>query len=148
MRVIMVDPTLADKLWSAVKEYLPVGIDGCRLVEINDHFRFSRYHNHGGFPTHCDGKNYAQPRAKDYEGHVAESLLTLNIFLNDDFEGGETEFFHPPDETGTLRSRCKIEPLAGRAALFWADQLHRGNPVTAKGTTKYLLRADVMGIRE
>ena len=69
---------------------------------------------------------------------MGRSCLTLNIFLNDDFEGGETDFLF--DDKQTLRFSAK--PKAGRAMLFYSQQYHRGNKVT-KGE-KYLLRTDIM----
>lgn len=39
--------------------------------------------------------------------------MTLNIFLNDQFDGGETDFFY---ENKTKRLSAKPKP--GRAALF------------------------------
>lgn len=135
-RVIMVDQELADSLWKKIK---PILKDSCgrHLVEINDHFRYSRYHPGGSFPIHCDGKNFGVGRSGKFE-YALESVFTLNIFLNDDFEGGETDFFEEED------LRASIKPKPGRAALFIADQPHRGNKVIPGKRTKYLLRTDVM----
>ena len=63
--------------------------------------------------------------------------MTLNIFLNDNFEGGETEFLY---NNKTLRYSAK--PKLGRGALFDAQQYHRGNVVM--NGNKYLMRTDVM----
>ena len=140
MRVMMVDRTLADELFSRIKPYLPTTYNGYQLHYLNDHFRFSRYNKGGQFPLHMDGQNYDASRPHLTGGHSAVSLFTLNIFLNDDFEGGETDFYN---DASTKNLRYSVKPLAGRGALFWARQYHCGNMV--KTPYKYLLRTDVMG---
>jgi predicted 2-oxoglutarate/Fe(II)-dependent dioxygenase YbiX len=104
---------------------------GNQVTGLNDHFRFSKYHPGQQFGIHRDGIN------QDATG--ARSALTLNIFLNDDFEGGSTDFFHTRNEDDL---RFSVKPKPGRGALFFAQQYHCGRQVT-KGF-KYLLRTDVM----
>lgn len=136
MRVIMFDQELADRIWLRIKNLLPEEYDGYKLSHLSHRFRFSKYSEGGSFHIHRDGKNF------DFkDGEYYESLFTLNIFLNEDFEGGETDFFEQSRESITLRH--SVIPKTGRAALFWADQLHCGNTVT-KGF-KYLIRSSVMG---
>lgn len=148
MRVIMVDRQLSNLLWERIKPFLPMNRDSkyknYKLVYLNDYFRFSRYREGGKFPLHCDGKNYDASRPQESEGYSTESLFTLNIFLNDGFEGGETDFF---ENNNDITLRTSVKPKAGRGALFWANQYHRGNTVksTDKAEFKYLLRTDVMG---
>lgn len=129
-RVIMTDKKLADHLYNKYKNIIPEYIDGERVVGINDHFRFSKYHIGGKFDIHLDAFN------TDSNGNI--SRLTFNIFLNEDFEGGETDFYE--DDAKTLR--CSVKPKTGRGALFYSQQYHCGNKVT-KGN-KYLIRTDVM----
>lgn len=139
-RVILIDKNLADMLFERIKNSLPENLEykGFKLLYLNSHFRFSKYRAGGSFPLHCDGTNLDKDRA-DEHGETM-SLFTLNIFLNDDFDGGETEFFNR--HRGKYVSRYIAKPKAGRAALFYANQLHRGNKV--KTPYKYLLRTDVM----
>lgn len=144
-RVIMIDRNLADDLWNRIRTLLPERINNYKLVYLNDHFRFSRYTAGEMFPVHRDGKNYDNR----FPDMVSESLLTLNIFLNTegdtDYElaGGSTSFFNEAN-TSTLKLRKKVNAKAGRAALFWANQCHRGD-IVIKGS-KYLLRTDIMAI--
>jgi len=63
----------------------------------------------------------------------ARSLLTLLVYLNDDFEGGETEF---PEQDRV------IAPRTGDLLLFQHMLLHAGRAVT-RGT-KFVLRTDVL----
>jgi len=104
-----------------------------KLKYINPCFRFSRYKAGGFFRTHRDGKNY--DNTVNPEEHT-ENVLTLNIFLNDDFDGGETTFFEV--------NKFTLKPVAGMAGLFMHNQLHCGERV--KDHRKYLLRTDVMGL--
>ena len=73
------------------------------------------------------------------------SMFTLNIFLNENFSGGETDFFN---SCNTNDLQFSIKPKTGRAGLFYAKQWHACNKVnfdTTKGQTyKYLLRTDIM----
>ena len=59
-------------------------------------------------------------------------MLTLIVYLNDDFEGGETDF-----DLGVC-----VDPRPGTALLFQHFLLHEGCKVTAG--MKYVLRSDVM----
>lgn len=139
-RLLFIDNDFANELFERIKPYLkehniqqrkkskkaPI-ID---FKRVNDHFRISKYDEGGEFKIHKDGIN-----ADSLGGR---SCLTLNIFLNDNFEGGETDFYH--NDKKTLRE--SIKPKPGRAGLFYSQQYHCGNKVP-KGN-KYLLRTDVM----
>lgn len=147
VRSIIIDRELADKLYLQLKEHIPDYYRDYKLLYINDHFRFSRYDVGGIFPVHQDGTNYDSSRVEDYEGYSTESVFTLNIFLNDDFKGGETDFFEMNKENvNELKLRFRVIPKTGRGALFYAKQYHRGKEVLSP--YKYLIRTDVMGIRE
>ena len=63
----------------------------------------------------------------------ARSLLTLLVYLDDDFDGGATDF---PEQGET------VTPRAGDALWFQHALLHAGRPVT-RGT-KHVLRTDVL----
>lgn len=61
--------------------------------------------------------------------YVSTRVLTWSIFLNDDFEAGETEF---------LYRQLRVEPKKGSCVVFPTDFIstHRGNPPI--GGTKYI----------
>ena len=61
------------------------------------------------------------------------SLYTALVYLNDDFEGGQTRFY----EHDTL-----VRPTQGMALFFVHNQLHEGCEVVSG--RKYVLRTDVM----
>jgi predicted 2-oxoglutarate/Fe(II)-dependent dioxygenase YbiX len=116
---------LATQLWPLLKEHIPQDVDGWRPIGLNEQFRIYRYKDGQQFKTHPDGAF----KRNDHE----HSKITVIVYLNDDFEGGETEFVMPHEI---------IEPKAGTLLLFAHGQLHKGNPVP-KGT-KYVFRTDVM----
>jgi prolyl 4-hydroxylase len=59
-------------------------------------------------------------------------MLTLVLYLNDDFTGGETHF----DEVGKT-----IQPKPGMALLFQHRVLHTASPVLSG--EKFVMRSDV-----
>ena len=90
------------------------------------------------------------------------SRLTVLMYLNDDFVGGETKFFPPQimlrdDENQMYSSHiASVKPVAGSVLLFpqgvgedaveyaranWP--LHEGSPVVS-GRPKYVIRSDVL----
>ena len=90
------------------------------------------------------------------------SRLTVLIYLNDDFVGGETQFFYPQnlqmdDEKNIFGTPiASVRPTTGSILLFpqgvgedgveyarahWP--LHEGSPVVA-GRPKYVIRSDVL----
>ncbi len=124
-RVIWDNRQVADQLWSMVKEYMPYDIDGFEPIGLNERFRFYRYKDGQQFKPHVDGPYKISETEK--------SKITLLIYLNDDFEGGETTLVLEGEE---------IIPKAGSMFLFEHKIMHCGRPVT-KGV-KYVMRTDVM----
>lgn len=59
------------------------------------------------------------------------SFLTVILYLNDDYSGGQTRF-----------GPVAVQPKAGMALLFPHELRHEGEAVTAG--TKEVLRTDVM----
>ncbi len=89
------------------------------------------------------------------EGQEIVSRLTVLIYLNDDFVGGETKFF-APQTNGVESHIASVKPVAGSVLLFpqgvgedaveyarsnWP--LHEGSPVLS-GRSKYVIRSDVL----
>jgi predicted 2-oxoglutarate/Fe(II)-dependent dioxygenase YbiX len=124
-RVVIDLPDLASELYDKVKEHLPEEIEGFKVDGLNERFRFYRYKDGQQFKVHPDG------HFKKNDNEI--SMVTMIIYLNEDFEGGNTEFVMPWEN---------IEPKTGKLLLFRHNQLHKGNPVPVG--TKYVLRTDVM----
>jgi prolyl 4-hydroxylase len=125
-RVILDSAELAGLFWERVREFVPTPLFGWEAVGLNERFRYYRYDPGQKFRPHFDGA-FAR-------NHREKSLLTLMVYLNDGYAGGQTKF-------DTDRRRV-ITPEAGMALAFWHQQLHEGAPVEAG--RKYVLRTDVM----
>ena len=124
-RAAIEDCNLAEALWQRVKPIVPDEIDGKMVVGLNERLRFYRYKAGQSFTAHRDGYFLRENRER--------SLLTLILYLNDDYTGGETRF---------LESENLIIPQQGQVIVFSHQLWHEGLPVT-KGC-KYVLRTDVI----
>lgn len=122
-RVIIDDLDRATELWSRITDYIPRRLGSWTASGVNERFRFYRYDVGQQFNWHYDGY---------FERDNGErSQLTFMVYLNSEFEGGET----------TLE-RLDIKPEKGLALFFVHQIRHKGQPVI-KGR-KYVLRTDVM----
>ena len=101
-------------------------------VGMNKYIRLSKYEPGQFFGIHKDGINF------DKDNKQNMSYATLNIFLNEDFEGGETIFYTNDKKTVTL----KCIPKTGRGSFFYSQQFHEGAKLLSG--YKYLLRTDLM----
>lgn len=96
-----------------------------RAVSLNERFRAYRYAPGQRFAPHHDGA------FRRNEREVSE--ITVIVYLNEEFEGGETNF---------LDLELSVKPKRGMALLFAHPMLHEGCVVTSG--RKYALRTDVM----
>jgi prolyl 4-hydroxylase len=124
---------------------------------IYDKIRIYKYHEQTCFPEHIDYK-VKRTIFRDEKEYVQQSFLTLLIYLNDDFEGGQTGYW--PDHNGihcrflrNVEKQCTrkdhqvlIQPKIGMAVIQDQNILHEGLPTT-KGI-KYILRTDIIHERE
>jgi len=113
-----------------IKTYLPNKLKKIAYC-MNSHIRLSMYDPKQFFGIHKDGINF------DKDNKQRMSYATLNIFLNDDFEGGATTFY---EKDKTAKFVCK--PRTGRGGFFYSQQYHEGNKIISGN--KYLLRTDFM----
>lgn len=137
-RVMIDDVEWAAELWERVRDHVPpawaqidmdpgTDIPPLKACGLNERLRFYRYDPGQTFKVHRDGY---------YEREDGErSFLTVLFFLNDDFEGGETNIIEP-------RSAASVRPKTGSALFFLHRLLHEGALVT-RGR-KYILRSDLM----
>jgi len=131
---IVRDTALADELYQRALPHVPArmstefGNRGRVPMAVTGIFlplRIYRYEVGQHFGLHQD---------QSYVGeHGTLSLLTLMVYLNERFSGGETDF---PEQDKT------IVPKTGTALLFQHKLLHAGRAVTEG--TKYVLRSDVL----
>jgi hypothetical protein len=159
-RVLTQDPIFADILYQRLNPFIfqdshldeirPCGF-GTMGKWIPDHinscFRFNQYVGPSiGFTPHRD--------ATYIRNEDLRSILTILIYLNDDFEGGTTSFY----KTMTKRTkemrvcdemksgsdlRFRFSPKQGSVLLFNHNMIHSGDPLPVE-STKYLIRTDLV----
>lgn len=83
-RVIYTDSSLAIHLWERLQPFAPAQIGYSKAIGLNEMFRFYKYQPGQKFKKHSD-QSYIR---NDFEA----SYYTFMIYLNDDYEGGETAF--------------------------------------------------------
>ena len=151
----IVDEAFAAKLWQRVKNFIPEQVDGKLVRGLNRRFRVYRYVPGAEYRCHIDGAwppsginpttdayiyDSSPPTAKQ------SSLYTFLLYLNDDFEAGETTFFMPSVNDEVMNA-YPVKPVTGAAAIFPHGEgkgalLHEGSGVTTGA--KYIIRTDVL----
>ena len=149
----VIDTTFHDMLWARISPYVPASINGRLVRGINRRFRVYRYVPGAEYRCHIDGAwppsgilpddTYVYDSSP--EDNKQSSMYTFLLYLNDEFEGGETTFFLPAAREGTLNA-YPIRPVMGAVAIFPHGEsngalLHEGTGVR-KGA-KYIIRTDV-----
>lgn len=148
----VVDQPFHDTLWSRISPFIPASVGGRLVRGLNRRFRVYRYVPDAEYRCHIDGAWPPSGILPDdtyvYDASPPDkkqsSLFTFLIYLNDDFEGGETTFFLPSAREGTLNA-YPVRPVMGAAAIFphgdTSALLHEGTGVR-KGA-KYVIRTEI-----
>ncbi|UJR30379.1 hypothetical protein I4U23_017914 [Adineta vaga] len=131
-RCIIDDENMAQQLFERIKSYLPETWNDYKLVGLNERLRFLRYDPGQKFETHMDGSYQRQ------DGSGETSFITIQLYLNEGFIGGETTFVHDYDSSKNVR----CIPRTGMVLVFEHRLMHEGSRLR-KGR-KYTLRTDVM----
>ncbi len=142
-RLMYEDTQLAQKYWQKLREFCPKFISeivkeetqNYQAIELNSIFRFYKYESNQRFKKHIDGRINLEKEGKNYE-----SRITFMIYLNEDFEGGQTVFDYK-NQNNEIEV-IEIKPKTGTALCFVHEIKHEGKSVP-KGT-KYVLRSDIM----
>lgn len=125
-RIMVDDSETANDLFVRLRPHLPEKIDRFRLLRLNDRLRYYRYKPGQKFAPHMD--HWYQPNDREI------TLLTVLVYFNDDFIGGETRFMEQLDEV--------VKPKPGLVAVFQHKIRHEGCEVLSGN--KYALRTDVI----
>ncbi|MBU52272.1 MAG: 2OG-Fe(II) oxygenase [Deltaproteobacteria bacterium] len=125
-RIMFDDETLAQQLFNQVKDVLPKEVDGKTLLGANERIRCYRYKPGMQFAFHADGSFVRDEHERSYYSFL--------VYLNEEFEGGETSFLVEPETI--------ITPETGMGLLFQHPIIHAGERVTTG--TKYVVRTDIM----
>lgn len=122
-RIIEDHEDRARSYWRRMKAHGVPGQYLEKVVGLNERFRFYRYRPGQKFDWHGDGVFTRDNGEK--------SAVTILIYLNKGFKGGETAF---KDHV--------VKPEVGLALLFRHKRVHQGR-VVRKGC-KYVLRTDLI----
>ena len=120
----------ADKLWCKIKDFIPKEFRDLPVVGLNERLRFLRYDGGEFFKPHYDG-TYTRKDMSE------KSQITVQLYLNEGFEGGETTFLGP-----TQQEKVAVVPKIGKVLVFQHHLLHEGSLL--KSGRKYSMRTDVM----
>jgi predicted 2-oxoglutarate/Fe(II)-dependent dioxygenase YbiX len=123
-RSALEDVTVAGLIWERIQSRVPP-LEGWKASGINERLRFYRYEPGQRFAYHQDGFYQRSPDER--------SFLTILLYLNDNFKGGETAFRDPEES---------FQPQTGSALIFPHNRWHEGRPILSG--TKYVLRTDVL----
>ena len=107
-----------------LQQFLPLEKENYNSIGLNEMFRFYRYTTGQRFKMHRDGSFK--------RNEIERSFYTFMIYLNDDFEGGETEF----------QNLFTITPKQGSLLIFYHPLKHESKIITSG--VKYVLRSDIM----
>ncbi|SFQ00418.1 Predicted 2-oxoglutarate-and Fe(II)-dependent dioxygenase YbiX [Variovorax sp. PDC80] len=121
-RAMLAAPEWVALIWQRLCQVELPQLEGESALALPRELRFYKYLPGQRFKMHKDG-----PWRED--GRT--SRLTLLVYLNDGFTGGDTDF-----------RDFRVKPEAGAALLFVHDTWHEGAAIEAG--TKYVLRSDVM----
>lgn len=158
-RFLSKDDILANTLFDRLKPFIMMDphIDTVRPVgfgvkgkwipnKLNNCFRYNRYISPSiGFKPHRD--------ATFIENVGSRSVFTILIYLNDDFEGGDTTFYKTfnkrtnkqtvSDEMSSgYKVRYRFRPKKGSVLVFNHNMIHEGESLTSG--TKYIIRSDIV----
>lgn len=125
------DPVRAGDLWSRIREQVVEHYPGTvgKPVGLNERLRALKYNVGDYFKPHEDGQ---------FEKDGQWSELTVMVYLNDGFKGGETVFLNDND----MQFKYPYVPKQGSVLIFEHELLHEG--ATLEEGTKYVIRTDVM----
>eukprot|EP01084_Bolivina_argentea_P184781 318708_1 len=175
-RLLALDRNLSNTLWNRLKNVIktdiiknnnlsttPLGFDVLntenewKISSINIAMRINKYdaNDNDFFTFHKD----SQYTPSSHE----RSLFTLIIYLNDQFQGGETNFYFVKQDKNMNNMECtineeikyngginsgynciSIKPSIGNGVIFTPNIIHCGAKLSTPNTCKYILKTDVV----
>ncbi|CAF1619242.1 unnamed protein product, partial [Didymodactylos carnosus] len=125
-RTLIQQENLANELFLRVKQYLPQKWPGHEntshwdLGVINEQIRFCKYEPGQHFSPHFDGVF-----KRDF---MEQSQLTIMVYLNDEFDGGNTNFLDEKRKQADGTHVClkALKPQTGMVLIFQHDMYHEG----------------------
>lgn len=129
LRCIIDDSDFSITLEQRIQHLIPLEYRGKKYHSINPRFRFLKYNE----PTH----HFAPHQDGCYSANNIMSMITILIYLNDDYAGART---CTNKDKKTIMS--EIEPKSGLVYMMDQDILH-SVPNLISGT-KYVIRTELM----
>jgi hypothetical protein len=131
-RNMLDDHNLAEYYFDKCKLFSPAAYEGRLLASVNERMRFLKYDHPGAkFVRHCDGSYPGKDNQR--------SKITMQLYLNQDYEGGETTFYSPKFENSTYKYKARTGSCLFFRQYGW---MHEGSELI-KGI-KYTLRTELM----
>ena len=91
----------------------PIFIKITKIPKINqESLQIVKYNKGGFYKEHYDACSYDAEMCKNMNKNSGQRITTLLIYLNDNFEGGETKFTHE-------KVNLSVKPEKGMAVLFY-----------------------------
>ncbi|TPX62638.1 hypothetical protein PhCBS80983_g00266 [Powellomyces hirtus] len=138
-RCILDAPDIANTIYMRLQDVLFSNSTDAstQIIGLNPRLRFLRYEEGDVFQRHRDGV-FVHPDG------TSVSKYTLQIYLNDGYEGGRTALSVWNQDMAGNRTRKKVvvEPVVGAAVIFDHTVLHEGG-LLERGV-KYVMRTDIM----
>ncbi len=125
-RVMRDDAATALDLFARLRGHLPKQMGDLALYGLNERLRYYRYSAGQEFQEHMD--HWYRPSPTEI------SLLTVLVYFNGGFAGGETGFSEQLEQT--------VTPARGSVAIFQHKVRHEGRRV--ESGCKYAMRTDAM----
>lgn len=122
------DKHLADFLFSRIYNQ-DSSLQNCRAHDL---IITGKYNVGNSFGLHVDTGIYYNRKENE------RSRYTLLIYLNQDFEGGDTEFYD--EQFNKIKT---VIPETGKALLFDIDLWHKGNEILLGN--KYWIGCEIIG---
>ena len=119
-KVIM--PEVSQVMWDKIKKVLPdIYIDdqglAWRFEGVTKYVMYALLEPGQSFPIHTD-------TGAEYSADGKQSKFTVLIYLNDNFQGGATQFY---DKNFTRT--FEVTPKTGRTLVFDIELFHAGSPI-------------------
>jgi prolyl 4-hydroxylase len=128
-----IDDKLANSFYDKIKQSFGNElIDKLHIIDVNNLIMTGRYNASQQFNLHTDTGLYFNKKNK------IKSRYTLLIYLNDNYNGGETGFFD--DDFSHI---IDIKPKKGMALLFDINMWHKGNLLL--NNNKYWIGCEIKG---
>jgi hypothetical protein len=126
------DPQTTKKFLERIAKY---NIPFATTVSISNYVTIAKFQQGEDFGIHTD------TGIIDHDNHLETSHVLL-IYLNDNFEGGHTKFFHDGSAGTPFTLLADIVPKKGMALIFDIDMWHCADKVTSN--IKYWIGSDLM----